>query len=613
MKTWLACLIAMVGLVLWLGRARADEGSEGSAGSAEEHHEGSAEDHHEGSDVAAAEHHDGEEHHDEAAGAPNEQESPAEEAATEDELFTSDEDGEEMEESGVDPDELEVEEGDPPFNELDEDGDGQVSAEEIADKKEMVQDFTVDGKLIEPLCPEGEHPDAKHPCQDTDSVDAELDKRLKSGKAMLPSISVEQFRKGVRIVKKIVMARMEKQAERSHQKKMAKFTWGVFGFSCLGLLLLGMPLVLAKKYPGQGGVLFKYSALAAVTFFVTVNLFGGVLLIMRGVQGELGKQTDPKLAIIAATFDTLDDNADKYAVMGKELFMPTIEALRGNTTEQPAALLIGNGVKIVKDARVFVTTAKSFKKMMFVLDYLPMILLGVTMLLFVLALKPTLVEIIKLPAMAASGQAGVGRDVVAKSMRRVKGEFLATLCTIGVLAALTLLSGFVLGRVIGPAIDTLIQYFSTCITYLQFAPDASSGKVFLTLFGVIFFLVINLGVLIVSMSFFLGKCQKIFQAKFNAGMPVSAHKPFFKWAIPSVLLVQLFPLVFVWVADKVLASIRDGAIEAAKTDPAAAGWGKALLSGPLFLVAGFLILFWAARGVNAIKFLFKYKVKIPAA
>jgi hypothetical protein len=161
---------------------------------------------------------------------------------------------------------------------------------------------------------------------------------------------------------------------------------------------------------------------------------------------------------------------------------------------------------------------------------------------------------------------------------------------------------------VSPAIDSLIRYFSLCITYLQFAEGASSGTVFMTLFGVIFFLVLNLAALIVSMSFFIGKSQKIFQARFNAGTPIATHAHFFKWGVPAVLLVQIFPWLFAVIADKLIGSLDAGARDGV-TDPNAISWGKTLLAGPLILVVGFIVLFWAAQGVRAIKFLFRYKVK----
>src|SRR5690606_6832556 len=114
---------------------------------------------------------------------------------------------------------------------------------------------------------------------------------------------------------------------------------------------------------------------------------------------------NPAVAIANGTFDTLDRNAEDYVVVGKELFMPTLEQLRNSPDEQPAALLLENGMKIVKDAKVFVSMAKLFKKVDFVFGVLPIILTILTLILFLLAIRPTLMEIIKLPAAAAQGNA----------------------------------------------------------------------------------------------------------------------------------------------------------------------------------------------------------------
>jgi hypothetical protein len=443
------------------------------------------------------------------------------------------------------------------------------------------------------------------PTIDTDAVDKELADRP-AAKDLLPSISIEQFQKAVRAAKRLVLGRMEAKMEKSSAKKLRQFSTGVFVFSLLGLLLLATPLVVGKKYPGKGGVLFKYSAFAAVTFFVTVNLFGAVLMGMRVAQGALGSATNPSLAIASGTFDTLDRNAEAYVSMGKELFMPTLEQLHGGG-EQPSVVLLENGQKIVRDATVFVKVAKLLKKIDFIFKILPIILFGVTMILFGLAIRPTLVEIVRLPMRAASGEAGAGRDVTKRAMRRVWGELVATLCTIGVLVALTLVSGFVLGRIVGPALDSLLDYFSRSVLYLQFVPDASSTRVFISLVGVILFLGLNVVAIIVSMSFFLGKCQKIFQARFNDGTPVGSHARFFRGGIPSVLLVQALPWVFAVVMDVVLRKLDESAF-AGVTAAADVAWGRVLLLGPAILVLGFLAWFWAARGMKAIRFLQSYKV-----
>lgn len=427
----------------------------------------------------------------------------------------------------------------------------------------------------------------------------------------MPSISVEQFRKAVRAAKHLVLGRMETKLAKSSAAKLRQFSSGVFAFSLLGLLLLATPLVIGNKYPGKTRVLFKYSAFAALTFVVTVNLFGAVLVGMRVAQGALGSATNPSLAIASGTFDTLDRNAEAYVPMGKELFLPTLEQLRGGG-EQPSVVLLENGQKIVRDATVFVKIARLFQQLDFIFTILPIILFVVTMVLFGLALRPTLVEIVRLPVRAASGEAGAGRDVTKRALRRVWGELLATICTIGVLVALTLVSGFVLGRIVGPALDTLLDYFSRAVLYLQFVPDASTTRVFLALVGVIMFLALNVVAIIVSMSFFLGKCQKIFQTRFNDGTPVRSHARFFRGGIPSVLLVQALPWLFAVLADVVLSKLDESAF-AGVSAAADVPWARVLLVGPVVLVGGFLVWFWAARGIKAIRFLQSYKVATPVA
>ena len=440
---------------------------------------------------------------------------------------------------------------------------------------------------------------------DADAAAKELEARPKSA-ALAPSVSVEQFRKIVAVVRKVVLGRMEHKMAKVAAKKLTQFSIGIAVFSLAGLLLLLIPLVMRKRYPGQGKTLFKYSALAAVTFILTVNLFGAVLLGMKTAQGALGDSTNPSLAIAKGTFDTLDHNADEFITMGKYLFVPTLEQLAGNSEDQPAVLLLENGQKLIRSGHVFVTISKMFKQLDLVFKILPIVLFAVTMILFGLAIRPTLTEIVKLPMRAAAGEAGVGRDVTRGALLRVWGELKATVCTLGVLAVLTLLSGFVLGQIVGPALYALLSYFSMAVSYLQFVEGASVGLVFMALFAVILFLVFNLATLILSTTFFLGKAQKIFQARFNRGVPVGAQQRFFRWGIPSVLLVQVFPWLFVVVAAKILDAINDKLL-AGVADADRVPWSKLLLCGPLFLVFGYLALFWAARGGKAIRFLVRYK------
>ncbi len=473
------------------------------------------------------------------------------------------------------------------YIEADSDGDGKVSAEELAEEQEY------DGAFAD---------------IPNEVTDAALDARP-AGKNLLPSLTIEQFRKLVRLAKRKVLERMEAKIQKKADARMGKISTMIFLFSLAGFLLLAMPLFLNKKYPGQMGNLFKYSAIAAATFIVTVNLFGVIMLGMKTAQGAVSKQTNPQLKIAAGFFDALDENAPRYVTTGKELFAPTLESLNGKSDEQPAVLLIENGQKIVKQASVFKNIASMFKKVNFVFGVLPIVLLAVTLFLFILAIKPTLIEIVKLPATAAAGAAAAGQDVVKRAMRRVGGEMVATVCALGVLVVMTFVSGFVMGVVVKPALDALITCFARAVDYLQFVQGASTGMVALMLFGVILFLVLNLAVVILSMTFFLGKTQKVFQQRFNEGVPLAAHTRWWTWGIPAVLLAQLLPLVYVFIARFGIEAI-ERKIMASATAAEKVNWSMLLLSTPLLLVIGFGVFFWAARGVKAVAFMAKYKVKL---
>lgn len=471
----------------------------------------------------------------------------------------------------------------------DHDCDGTVEPDEVADEKEFAEAFAAIPNTV---------------------TDDALDLRPEASE-LLPSLTIEDFRKLVRLAKAKVLTQMTRKLIAKADRRMATIGWLIFLLSLGGALLMATPLVLRKQYPGKGALLAKYSALAAVTFFVSVNLFGGAMLLMRGTQARLGELTNPQIAVAAGFFDTLDEHAEDFVVTGKELFAPTLEQLARGDVEQPTALLLANGRKIVQEASVFTDIAAMFKRVDWIFGVIPIVLLAVTMLLFVRSVLPTLVAIVKLPAQAAAGAQQAGQAVVRGSMRRVRGEFSATVCTVGLLFLLTLISASILGAVVKPALQSLLSYFSLSVSYLQFVASASTGLVYATLVSVILFLVLNLGAFIVSMALFLGKAQKVFQARFNDGVPLAAHRRFWQWGLLAAVVIQLIPLLYVYISAWGLNAIND-AITAGVTDAELVSWGKLLLAGPLFLVLGFMLLFWLARGVKALKFLATYKVP-PAA
>ena len=92
-------------------------------------------------------------------------------------------------------------------------------------------------------------------------------------------------------------------------------------------------------------------------------------LLWRGVEAQHRVAT-------MRLVDTLDEQADKFIVMGKELFLPTIEQMRNAPDDQPSVQLLQNGVKIVQDAKVFLSIAKMVKKVDFIFGTAPALLEG---------------------------------------------------------------------------------------------------------------------------------------------------------------------------------------------------------------------------------------------
>ena len=141
-------------------------------------------------------------------------------------------------------------------------------------------------------------------------------------------MSVDKFRKLVATARAKVLSKLEMKIEIKSARRMVKIATIIFFISLAGVLLLLTPLFLAKKYPGNGGLLFKYSALAALTFFITVNLFGGVAVGFRSAQAALGRLTNPQIKIAEGFFDSLDKEADELKDIAPQLLAPTLYQLQ---------------------------------------------------------------------------------------------------------------------------------------------------------------------------------------------------------------------------------------------------------------------------------------------
>lgn len=209
-----------------------------------------------------------------------------------------------------------------------------------------------------------------------------------------------------------------------------------------------------------------------------------------------------------------------------------------------------------------------------------------------------MVELIKLPGRAAAGENTEG--VVKEAFRKVGRELLATLCLIVLLAVVTLLSGELLALAVRPAVENFLNTFFVDVIYVQ-TPGASSGLIFGSLAGTVVFLVLNVMVVLVSTGFFLGKAHKIFQQRFHDKVPL-AHKKFWGWGTLALLWAQVFPVVFVLGAEPLVEKLLEkgfGKLHQTRT------WTLILLGGSGVFVLGFVLCFWAFRGLKGLAFLKK--------
>src|SRR5262249_39544495 len=145
-------------------------------------------------------------------------------------------------------------------------------------------------------------------------------------------------------------------------------------------------------------------------------------------------------------------------------------------------------------------------------------------------------------------------------------------------------------------------YVFTSLLYTVASPEFSKFVVYMSVMGALLFLVLNIAVVLVTNVLFLGKMQKIFKRRFHDKVPLGMHKRFFGWGVLSLVWAQVLPLVFVAIAQEGVGKLIDKLTDGASPD-APPPWAAILLSGPAILVFGFIVVFWAARGLKAITFI----------
>jgi hypothetical protein len=321
----------------------------------------------------------------------------------------------------------------------------------------------------------------------------------------------------------------------------------------------------------------------------------------------MGARTNPVLKIVDSSFDILAEEAHDMFAFGPSVIQPTLDQLSGDTDEPMPVVLIENVKRLGKGVEPHLPTFKSvaelFLDLRWLLEYVPTVLMLITITLFALAAKPVVMELIRLPGRAAAGDENATKAALKLAGKRIGGELLAVLCLIGFLVVITELSEIVLSISMYPAVQEFLDSFFLNLAYIQDDPKASGSVILGSLGGTIMFLALNVMVVTLAGAFYLGKVHKIFQAKFQDAVPLEAHMSFWKWGSLAVAWTIIFPLGYLEVVEKITDYLEKGAQD---KDPA---WNVILLTGPVLLVVGFIVAFWAVRGMKGLGFLLKYNVK----
>jgi len=397
-------------------------------------------------------------------------------------------------------------------------------------------------------------------------------------------------------------------------------------------VVLLLPLRIRDKYQGESSQLWKASAVAAVTFVFTIALLGTSLLIMRTVQGSIATQsTSPKMVIANGVFKVLehDKHIQQFSDMSKQRLDFIKTPLRHlvddsvEITEEQAERslafsaylsehwvdqlqepelrpLIKNATMLKGHVESFRTIFGFYRKVDWLMGYIPIIMSLLAVLLYMLPLRETLVTIATAPMRAA--QSGSTQDMFKRAMATVGAELKLLAPFLGVMIVLLLVTGVFLSAAVQPFIEVLMRFSLMTVLYIL-KTEASGFVLYATLGGAILLLVACVAVYIIAMTFFLGTVRKILRARFHWGHPLSRYKAFAIYGSIAVGAVLVFPVVYAFAVQMLALQGMEvdlaTAADITATDMLIVPFGGLLLMGPLL---------WAARGFKALAYIKKYPV-----
>ena len=444
-------------------------------------------------------------------------------------------------------------------------------------------------------------------------------------------ISKERLRAWLGLARTKVIDVLQKKEEAAQDRSFRIILIILAIFGGIGsIIVLLMPLRLTKQYPDRSAELWKASAIAAVTFAVTVALLGGTLLVMRTVQGKVATQsTSPKMVVANGVFDVLekDEYIEDLSAMSRErldfIKTPLRTVLEASGVDEDARHLAFSAFvaehwvdqlqepelrPLAKNAAMLQEHIKNFKTVFgfyrnvdWIMGYVPLFMSLLAVVLYMIPLRETLVNIATAPAKAAQGNS---TDMVAGAKATIFAELKLVGPFLAVMVAFLLLVGVFLSLAVEPLIEVLMSFSFMTVMYIL-VTEASGFVLYASLGGAILLLVGCIAIYILSMVFFIGTMRKILRAKFHWGQPFSRYKSFWSLGSLATVAVLLFPVGFAvlvrWIAlEHVLPGVDmdNGNITAMD-----------MLLVPLGGVILMPVLLWGSRCLKALGWVRKYPVK----
>ncbi|MEZ4472499.1 MAG: hypothetical protein R3F60_17240 [bacterium] len=394
------------------------------------------------------------------------------------------------------------------------------------------------------------------------------------------------------------------------------------------LFILLRPLVVGGRFPDHRGLLWKSSSFAALTFLLTVGSLGVTLLVMRTVQGAvMVDSTSPKLRLASAVFDVLEKDrqvellsglsrehldfiktplkavvqASEGVAAGEVFLADVAEHWAAQLQEPELKSLAQNAAMLKQHGDDMKGVLAFFRKVDWVLGYVPMLMALLAVLLYLLPMRETLVEIVNAPMRAAQAPQADQGSAFGAALHTIKGEFKLIVPYLVAMLLVLPVVGVFIALAVEPIVELLLGYLFQTVWYLLGA-DASALVLDLSVGGVILLLVAAMAVFILAMGQLLGTIRKVLRARFHWGQPLGRYARFLKLGPLASLAVLAFPVGYALAVHYLAFEVVEPGVDFSH-----------LTTGDMLLMplGGFLLfplIFWMVRGLKLMKFVGKYPV-----